>query len=188
MSNVIRLSISRLCGGEPGRGMWQSARQTLENREAGCDCPDGLQHSLTWFRCHVPPFRASIVAHLAGYSRNYSRNFIASTWSAPINGRSAHKKSTSQASSSREWRRKTRLENARILEGEFSRRRREEGQRENHELWKANNEHNIGAPSEFNAACESLLQIAINRQHRKSREDPNFVEIDERARALQILL
>lgn len=71
MSNVIRLSISRLCGSERrGVGCGSRLDKRSENREAGCDCPNGLQRSLTRFRCHVPPFRASIVAHLAGYSRN----------------------------------------------------------------------------------------------------------------------
>lgn len=71
MSNVIRLSISRLCGSERrGVGCGSRLDKRAENREAGCDCPDSLQRSLTRFRCHVPPFRASIAAHLAGYSRN----------------------------------------------------------------------------------------------------------------------
>lgn len=71
MSNVIRLSISRLCGSERrGVGCGSRLDKRSENREAGCDCPDSLQRSLTRFRCHVPPFRASIVAHSAGYSRN----------------------------------------------------------------------------------------------------------------------
>jgi len=71
MSNVIRLSISRFCGSER-RGVGYGSRldKRSENREAGCDCPNGLQRSLTRFRCHVSPFRASIAAHLAGYNRN----------------------------------------------------------------------------------------------------------------------